>query len=263
MHRWLKSNEGQLLKSGTRGVHQPVLDNETREIIWDKVINNGEALKAVSAEMNVDVRRVAAVVRLKELERKWVDSGKQLATHYARAVLRMLPKTSWRKGGNNIPHEPINDIHVHKSSMHQVFTPTSESRHFTREDAAAAFENGLLSVDKRSPQPLLVDMEREVLAGKSRDSAVARFQERAMQEEMAVAKKTEKARLREEQLTTRVQEGRFEYRFREISVDDVGKTGRSRKGTGWRYGAPLQDRKRGKVKIPTSVPTEKWNLLTT
>jgi hypothetical protein len=49
-----------------------VLDEQTRELIWEKVTRRGESLKAVSAEMGVDVRRVAAVVRLKEVERQWV-----------------------------------------------------------------------------------------------------------------------------------------------------------------------------------------------
>lgn len=51
---------------------QPVLDDQTRELIYDKVVRRGESLKAVSAEMHVDVRRVAAVVRLKEVEKQWV-----------------------------------------------------------------------------------------------------------------------------------------------------------------------------------------------
>lgn len=52
---------------------QTVLDEGTRELIWEKVIQRGDSLKAVSAEMGVDVRRVAAVVRLKEVEKKWVQ----------------------------------------------------------------------------------------------------------------------------------------------------------------------------------------------
>lgn len=51
---------------------QPVLDEATRELIWEKVTQRGDSLKSVSAEMGVDVRRVAAVVRLKEVEKKWV-----------------------------------------------------------------------------------------------------------------------------------------------------------------------------------------------
>ena len=50
---------------------QPVLSNGMRELIWQKIMQRGESIKAVSAEMGVDVRRVAAVVRLKEVQRKW------------------------------------------------------------------------------------------------------------------------------------------------------------------------------------------------
>ena len=65
--------------------------------------------------------------------------GKQLATPYAKAVMKMLPKTHYNEGEENIPHEPINEIHVHNLTLQQLFTPVSESRHFTREDAAKAF----------------------------------------------------------------------------------------------------------------------------
>lgn len=89
MYQWIKSREGRELSEGGRGPRylgpfqdqpfpqnplfrsQPVLDEQTRELIWDKVTQRGESLKAVSAEMHVDVRRVAAVVRLKEVEKQW------------------------------------------------------------------------------------------------------------------------------------------------------------------------------------------------
>lgn len=51
---------------------QPVLDEDARETIWRRVQRNNEPMKVVSADMGVDVRRVAAVVRLKEIEKRWV-----------------------------------------------------------------------------------------------------------------------------------------------------------------------------------------------
>jgi hypothetical protein len=53
---------------------QAVLDDSVRELIWQKIMQRGESIKAVSAEMGVDVRRVAAVVRLKEVQRNWEKS---------------------------------------------------------------------------------------------------------------------------------------------------------------------------------------------
>ena len=73
-------------------------------------------------------------------------------------------------------------------------------------------------------------------------------------EEDAVARRIVKQHEEEERRTTRVHTDRYEFRFKEVSVNDAGRDGRSRKGTGWRYGAPFDDRKRGVVKIPTSVP---------
>ena len=47
--------------------------------------------------------------------------------------------------------------------------------------------------------------------------------------------------------------GRWEFWFRDISVESVGKGGRDSKGVGARYGLPAQDRKRGQIKIPKKV----------
>lgn len=168
--------------------------------------------------------------------------------------MSMLPKTSYREGEKNEPHEPVNEVHVHKLTMQQLFVPVSESRHFTREDAAKAFHETMLSADVRSPQPQLIQMERDVLNGKSKEESLDKFRSRVQKEEDAVAKRIAKEHEKDEKATTRVKTDRYEFRFKEVSVNDVGPKGRSRAGTGWRYGAPFDDRKRGVVKIPTSVP---------
>ena len=50
---------------------EPVLSERARQMVWHAVMVKGMPLKAVSAEYSVDVRRVAAVVRLKEVEKRW------------------------------------------------------------------------------------------------------------------------------------------------------------------------------------------------
>jgi hypothetical protein len=50
---------------------QPVLSEESREMIWKRIMEEGESIKVVSAEYSVDMRRVAAVVRMKEIEKEW------------------------------------------------------------------------------------------------------------------------------------------------------------------------------------------------
>lgn len=52
---------------------QPVLSDKLKDVIWNKVVERGEALKSVSQEFGVDVRRIAAVVRLKEVERNMIS----------------------------------------------------------------------------------------------------------------------------------------------------------------------------------------------
>lgn len=46
---------------------------------------------------------------------------------------------------------------------------------------------------------------------------------------------------------------RWDFKFEDVSAEKVGKDGRSKGAVGLRYGFPLEDRKRGQVKIPTSV----------
>lgn len=50
---------------------QPVLSEDLRRAINELVTENGIDLKAVSAAFGIDVRRVAAVVRLMEVEKAW------------------------------------------------------------------------------------------------------------------------------------------------------------------------------------------------
>lgn len=164
--------------------------------------------------------------------------------------MSMLPQSQLVEGQE---FEPINEIHVHSYTQQQLFLPTSESRHFTREDAAKAFGDHILPADKRVPHPELIALEKDLLAGKSVHQAREAFEKAAMESEVAAATKERKRLRHEERQTTRVQASRFEFRFKDINVEDGGKDGRSRQGTGWRYGVPFYDRRRGEVKIPTKV----------
>jgi hypothetical protein len=164
----------------------------------------------------------------------------------------MLPQTHFDPQRPQ-PHEAINEIHVHSYTMQQLFLPTSESREFTREAAAKAFGEHILPADKRVAVPELVQLERDLNSGKSVKQAEATFTASVLASEMKLAQKKQKEAALEEQRTTRVDTDRFEFRFKDMNVNHVGPKGRSRTGTGWRYGLPHQDRKTGQVKIPTKV----------
>ena len=56
---------------------QSVLSEELRDKIYEQIVEEGWDIKAVSATYNVDIRRVAAVVRLKNLEKQWVAEVSQ------------------------------------------------------------------------------------------------------------------------------------------------------------------------------------------
>lgn len=73
-----------------------------REDIWDRVCVQGQSIKSVAAATNVDMRRVAAVVRLKEMEKKAV---KEVCTD--RSFLSQTIINSFPLGGDEITRNSI------------------------------------------------------------------------------------------------------------------------------------------------------------
>jgi len=163
----------------------------------------------------------------------------------------MLPLAHLTEG--EYEFESINDIHVHSYTMQQLFVPASESREFTRADAAKAFGDRILPPDAKMRIPELVEMEKNIQGGMTRQEARDEFVRAASESEKAYAGKQQARMQAAEDRKVRVDTGRFEFRFEKINAEDVGPTGRSRRGVGWRYGVPFMDRKRGLIKIPTSV----------
>ncbi|KAJ0296136.1 hypothetical protein COL5a_011473 [Colletotrichum fioriniae] len=275
MHDFFKSNRGAKLKESDHGVNylsgsrdqpfpmnpffrsEPVLSENLRQEVYRRVTVAKESLKLVSAELGIDVRRVAAVVRMMEIEKQWIKERKPLARPYAKAIMSMLPQTNFANTANGVPqkpHEPVNEIHVHKLTMQQLFVPVSESRQFNREDAAKAFHRNMLSIDDRSPHKELIDMRRAAANGGDRATLTRKFRAETRAQEDRLVERERKRLEKVEEETTRVDTGRFEFRFKEMNVETVGKNGRSRGGVGWRYGVPFYDRRKGETKIPTSVP---------
>ncbi|EON65633.1 hypothetical protein W97_04872 [Coniosporium apollinis CBS 100218] len=228
---------------------QAVLSEELREAIWERVVKGGESVRGVSAALGVAMERVAAVVRLKEVEREWVKKNKPLALPYARAVLAMLPQTPLDTRIKPRAHESINDLPVHQATTTQLFHPVSESRHFTRVDAGLVFDSRLplLPADARIPHPELVAQ-----ASMTRTQAVE-AQKALDEKEKEERKQREEKRKKREARDKVVQGRRWDFVFHEVSVESVGEDGRSARGVGWRYGFPHEDRKRGQVKIPRRV----------
>ncbi|MCJ1399797.1 hypothetical protein MMC11_003000 [Xylographa trunciseda] len=231
---------------------QAVLSEEMKDEIYKRVTQQGKSVRLVSAELGVEMRRVGAVVRLKSVEKEWVDKGTRLAGPYARAVIAMLPQTPFVPTMVPIPHESINDLPVHRDTLRQVFHPVSESRHFTRVDAAKVFNQTLLPADERIPHPELVELAKAQADGVNRQERILRARER-MRIQDAEREEKEKARTeKEDRETTRVMGARWEFRFRDVDVESAGREKRG-SGIGARYGVPHQDRKKGQIKIPTRV----------
>lgn len=152
------------------------------------------------------------------------------------------------------PHESINDLPVHAATRQQIFHPVSESRIFTRADAGKVFDPRLplLPADERIPHPELVILQKEANSGMTRSEREDAQRKRNAAE--AARKETQKRREEaKEKAKTVIAGRRWDFKFEEVSVDSVGTTGRAPGGVGWRYGVPLDDRKRGKIKIPTKV----------
>ncbi|KAE8354820.1 eukaryotic mitochondrial regulator protein-domain-containing protein [Aspergillus coremiiformis] len=121
---------------------QPILSEELRDAIYDRVVNQKQSVRVVSVDLGVDMRRVGAVVRLVELEKRQKQQGKSMALPYARAIHEMVPTTPLYRNfrDNRInPHESINDLPVHRLTDPQIFYPVSESCQFNRVDAGRVF----------------------------------------------------------------------------------------------------------------------------
>ncbi|CAD0086536.1 unnamed protein product, partial [Aureobasidium mustum] len=234
---------------------QSVLSEELREEIYKKIVDEKVDLSTVSALYGVDMRRVAAVVRLKTIERNWVA---ELATPYHDAVLQMVPQTRFNRKlledpKKTISHESINDLPVHPYTRTQIFYPTSESRQFTRADAAKVFSPTLLPADERIPLSELIEIEKDAINNLPREERTARIRERTEKKMRAKEEKERKQREWEARNVKVVSNQRWNFRFESISVEDAGKDGRSSRGVGWRYGNPHHDREKGEIKLPTSV----------
>ena len=52
---------------------QHVLSEELKDAIYDRIMVNGESVRNVSAALGVEMNRVAAVVRLKAVEKQWEE----------------------------------------------------------------------------------------------------------------------------------------------------------------------------------------------
>lgn len=165
--------------------------------------------------------------------------------------MKMLPKTEYDPE-NPKPHESISDLPVHASTRKQIFWPTSESKHFTRADAAKVFNEKLLPADDRVPHPQLAEMHKDYKAGLPLVERQRRAAERAAEEETTRLRAMQRQAKKDAAVKV-VKSGRWEFKISEINADLAGPNGRGRRAVGWRYGAPHMDRKRGTVKIPQSV----------
>ncbi|KAF7593237.1 hypothetical protein BBP40_011778 [Aspergillus hancockii] len=121
---------------------EPILSMELRNEVYHRVVNLKKSVRAVSVDLGIDMRRVGAVVRLVELEKRQKQQGKPQALPYARAVHEMVPTTPLYdnpRQNRDSPHESINDLPVHRLTDPQIFYPVSESRQFNRVDAGRVF----------------------------------------------------------------------------------------------------------------------------
>lgn len=239
-------------------VSEPILSDELCSEIYKRVVGQKQSVRSVSVELRVDMRRVGAVVRLKELERRMKKEGKPMAIPYSRAVQEMVPTTPLAEQGEPQPsHESINDLPVHRLTDPQIFYPVSESRQFTRVDAgrvfsaAPALEHGeekkvnvetliapelrrfekvgkgddehqvLLPADARIPHPQLIALERDKIKySMERRESLVRYQQRLQQSDELEQERKFRAKKKAEKGLDRVkpENSRFEFRFKDAVV---------------------------------------------
>ncbi|KAI5793211.1 eukaryotic mitochondrial regulator protein-domain-containing protein [Geopyxis carbonaria] len=219
----------------------PVLSEELKNEIHRRVMA-GQSVRRVSAHFSVTMERVAAVVRLKEVEKQWVKDEKPLATYLTKALHTMIPTTPLAPSQQpQTFHESIMDIPSHPFSHRQTFLPASESREFTRADAGKEF--GLPPAEEAVPHPDLLVLQRERELGLDREERVQRQKERERREAGREADEARKKREALKKMGEIVEVGRWQWRLQEAQTGRVG----------FRYGVPHEDRKKGQVKIPRRV----------
>ncbi|RPB03695.1 hypothetical protein L873DRAFT_1730644 [Choiromyces venosus 120613-1] len=230
---------------------QPVLSDAFRDEIYNRVKRQGHSVRQVSAALSVSIERVAAVVRLKQVEKEHLAKGGKLSTFLTTALNQMLPvvdlpaSATGRGGGGGGAggggaFENIQELPIHSLAGRQVFVPTSESREFTRADAGKEF--GLPPADVMVPHPDLVTLAKERFESVPLHERIARQEERDRLEKSW--REAEKVRADERKRQKKVLEvGRWKWCLKEAETGKVG----------FRYGFPLPDRKKGHVKIPTHV----------
>lgn len=75
---------------------QPVLSEELKDEIWKRIMVEGQSVKVVSASLQVEMRRVGAVIRLKAVENQWVEQVRCRLHAFAILAIYMMRKTQNR-----------------------------------------------------------------------------------------------------------------------------------------------------------------------
>ena len=97
----------------------------------------------------------------------------------------------------------------------------------------------------------MISWYREIKSGHhGRGDLARRRRERFEREVKERQEAAEKEKNRVESRTKVAESRRWQFRFEDVRVRSGGK---DEKAVGWRYGMPLEDRKKGQVKIPTKV----------
>ncbi|KAF2665443.1 hypothetical protein BT63DRAFT_459018 [Microthyrium microscopicum] len=228
---------------------QKVLSEAIKEQIYQSVALKGQSVRDASSYYRVSMERVGAVVRMKQMERDWMEQKREkLAPNFSTEIMKMLPQTMMQKDGRPETHESINDLPVHPATSQQMFWPVSESREFSRIDAGEAFKSGLLPADLRIPHPELIERQANKL---NMPQSIAM---QKLREDLDSKLTKEAAKQAKRQASIEIYEGpRHNIQFEPVNAEWAGKNGRSRKGVGFRYGMPHEDRKRAQIKIPNPV----------
>lgn len=74
-------------------VSQPVTSEALREVVWEKIMKNGLSVKEVSKELGIEMSRVGAIVRLKEVEKAWQRQVRSSPYLFTQSHQSLSPRT--------------------------------------------------------------------------------------------------------------------------------------------------------------------------
>ncbi|KAA8641890.1 mitochondrial 37S ribosomal protein mS45 [Aspergillus tanneri] len=253
-------------------ISESILSEELRNEIYDQVVNKKNSVRAGKTMALPYARAVHEMVPCTPLfsnphDRRPHESINDLPVHpttspqifYPVSESRRFTRSDAGRVFSAAPALPHYRVAKEESDPDATVSFVTQHPHRIEQVGKGANKQGVLQpADARIPHPHLIAHERRRITHPEESRENNRlYQQRLREAEKArkAIKDKEVARKEAELLKVQPESSRFDFHFKDVVVskETTGPDGRGHAAPGRRYGIPSYDRKRGQVKIPTSV----------